>query len=369
MNIKHTKIAIRDLIKDYEDDEETGRVSGYGGNLDIRPAYQREFVYKDKQREAVIDTVNRGFPLNVIYWAKSKNGTFEVLDGQQRIISICQYCNGDFSVNFRYYHNLNEDEKNRILNYELDVYQCEGEDSEKLEWFKTINIAGEKLTMQELRNAVYSGTWLSDAKRRFSARNCAAERLAKDYLSGAAIRQDYLETALSWISEKEGLRLEDYMARHQHDDNAAPLWTYFTSVIEWVKTVFSNYWKEMKGVQWGLLYNRFRESYPNVKETNARIKELMQDEDVTNKKGIFEYLLSGEEKCLSIRAFSPNQKREAYERQNHKCPFCEAEGVDKEWDIDDMEADHITPWSKGGHTTAENCQMLCKAHNRRKGSV
>ena len=367
MNIVHASIKVRDLVKGYQDDVQTGHISGYNGKLDIRPAYQREFIYKDKQRDAVIETINKGFPLNVIYWAKKEDGTFEVLDGQQRTISICQYCNDEFSLDYRYFHNLTEDEKNVILDYELDVYQCEGSDKEKLDWFKIINIAGEKLTDQELRNAVYAGTWLSDAKKRFSARNCAAERLAKDYMAGSCIRQDYLETCLAWIASKEGTSIEDYMAQHQHDDNAGALWSYFSSVIQWMKTVFPNYRKEMKGVAWGLLYNEFGTKYPNVEQTETEVKRLMMDEDVTSKKGIYEYILSGREKVLSIRTFTDNQKREAYERQNHRCPYCEAEGVNKQWSIEEMQADHIKPWSEGGRTIADNCQMLCSRCNATKG--
>ena len=368
MEIKQVKIKIRDLIKDYEDNEQTGRVSGYGGKLDIRPEYQREFVYKDAQRNAVIDTVMKGFPLNVIYWAKTGADTYEILDGQQRTISICQYCNSEFSVDFRAFHNLTQEEKDIILDYELDVYQCEGSEKEKLEWFKIVNIAGEKLTDQELRNAVYSGTWLSDAKKRFSARNCVAERLAKDYLTGSAIRQDYLETAISWIASKENIKIEDYMSRHQHDSNATELWLYFNSVIEWVKSVFTVYRKEMKSVKWGLLYNRYGDQYPDTDKIESRIKELMIDDDVKKKPGIYEYVLSGDERALSIRAFTPNMKREAYERQNGICPHCKAEGLEKVWELKEMEADHITPWSKGGKTEADNCQMLCKAHNRTKSN-
>lgn len=367
MQIKHTQVKVRDLVKQYTDDTQTGRVSGLDGKLDIRPAYQREFVYKDKQRDAVIETINKGFPLNVIYWAKTGTDTYEVLDGQQRTISICQYCNDEFSLDFRYFHNLTQEEKDAILDYELDVYQCEGTDKEKLDWFKIINIAGEKLTDQELRNAVYAGTWLSDAKKRFSARNCAAERLFKDYLTGSSIRQDYLETALVWIAAKEGITIEDYMAQHQNDANAGALWSYFSSVIEWVKVVFPDYMKEMKGVAWGILYNEFGTQYPDVNETKNKIKTLMMDEDVTAKKGIFEYILSGREKVLSIRAFSPSMKREAYERQNHRCPHCTNAGIDKEWAIEEMEGDHLTPWHEGGKTVAENCVMLCKTHNREKG--
>jgi len=367
MQIVKTQIKIRDLIKGYVDDKQTGRVSGYDGKLDIRPAYQREFVYKDKQRDAVIDTIAKGFPLNIIYWAKTGEDTFEVLDGQQRTISICQYCNGEFSINFRYFHNLTQGEKDAILDYQLDVYQCEGTDIEKLEWFKIINIAGERLYDQELRNAVYSGKWLSDAKRKFSARNCAAERLAKNYMRGTSIRQDYLESVLYWISSKEGTTIEDYMAKHQLDDNSGALWTYFTQVIAWLQSIFTEYRSEMKGVEWGLLFNEFGDKYPDTAETEEKIKKLMMDDDVTAKKGIYEYILSGREKVLSIRAFTAGMKREAYERQGHKCPYCTNDGIDKEWLLEEMEGDHITPWHEGGKTIASNCMMLCKAHNRQKG--
>lgn len=369
MNIEHKKIKIKDLVTEYNNDEKTGRVSAYSGRLDIRPAYQREFIYKDKQRDAVIQTVFNGFPLNVIYWAKTGNNTFEVLDGQQRTISICQYCNNEFSFKFKKFENLTKDEKSLILNYELDVYQCDGTDKEKLDWFKVINIAGEKLTDQELRNAVYAGTWLSDAKKRFSARNCHAERIAKDYLNGSCIRQDYLETAISWLASKKSIRIEEYMSQHQHDNNANDLWLYFCAVIEWVKSTFKEYRKEMKGVEWGFLYNEFGDKSVNIEEIENEIKRLMADEDVTSKKGIYEYVLSGRQKVLSIRAFTQNQKREAYERQNHRCPYCVNEGINKTWRIEEMEADHITPWHEGGRTISENCQMLCKEHNRRKGGI
>ncbi|MBR1944537.1 MAG: DUF262 domain-containing protein [Alphaproteobacteria bacterium] len=369
MNIKHVTIRVGDLIKQYKDNTTTGRVFGYDGKLDIRPEYQREFVYKDKQRDAVIETIQKGFPLNIIYWAKTGNDTFEVLDGQQRTISICQYCHGDFSVNNKYFHNLTDEEQSIILDYKLDVYQCDGTDKEKLDWFRIVNIAGEKLTDQEIRNAVYAGKWLSDAKKRFSARNCAAERLARDYLTGSSIRQDYLETVLNWISKKEQTSIEHYMAQHQNDDNAGALWSYFVQVIEWVKSVFPTYWKEMKGVAWGIIFNEFGTMYPNVKKTEKEIKRLMLDDDVTCKRGIFEYIFSGRERVLSIRAFTPSQKRQTYEKQKYKCPYCVREGNDKEWELEEMEADHIKPWHDGGQTIVSNCQMLCKMHNRQKGGI
>jgi hypothetical protein len=297
-----------------------------------------------------------------MYWAVRDDGGFEVIDGQQRTISICQYVNGDFSYEGRYFHNLQADEKETLLSYELSVYRCSGTDSEKLAWFKTINIAGEKLTDQELRNAVYSGSWVSAAKPIFSKNNCPAYLLGSDYLTGSPIRQDYLETTIEWINK--GGDVESYMAAHQQDPNANTEWLYFQSVIAWTKATFPKYRSEMKGVPWGLLYNVHKDTPQNAMELEVRVASLMADEDVTNKKGIYTYVLTNEERHLSIRAFTDNQKRESFERQTGLCPKCK-----KQFEIGQMEADHITPWSKGGRTTAENCQMLCKDDNRRKSGV
>lgn len=357
MNIELKEITVRELTDGYEDKEEGG-VIGFGGKLDIRPPYQREFIYKDKQRDAVIDTITKEFPLNVMYWAVREDGNYEVIDGQQRTISISQFVEGDFAFNNRYFHNLQKDEREQILNYKLMVYLCSGSDSEKLEWFKTINIAGEKLTDQELRNAVYSGSWVSDAKRYFSKNGCAANGLGGDYLNGSAIRQDYLETTIKWISNDA---IENYMAKNQNEPNANELWLYFQAVINWVKIVFPKYRREMKGIDWGFLYNEFKDQKFDSKKLESEIAELMEDEDVTKKKGIYHYVLTRKEKHLNIRAFSNNQKREAYERQKGICVVCK-----EKFDIEEMEADHITPWHEGGKTSAENCQMLCKEDNRRK---
>jgi len=363
MKIELKEITVRELTEGYEDKEEGG-VVGYGGKLDIRPPYQREFIYKDKQRDAVIETITKEFPLNVMYWAVREDGNFEVIDGQQRTISISQFVEGDFSAkigNFnenRGFHNLQNDEREQVLNYKLMVYLCSGTDSEKLEWFKTINIAGEKLTDQELRNAVYSGSWVSDAKRYFSKHGCAASKIGGDYLNGTAIRQDYLETTVKWISAGA---IERYMAKNQNEPNANEIWLYFQNVINWVKVVFPKYRSPMKGIEWGELYNEFKDQKFDSKKLEVEISELMADEDVGSKKGIYTYVLTGKEKHLNIRAFSPNQKRESYERQKGICVECK-----EPFDIGEMEADHITPWHEGGKTSAENCQMLCREDNRRK---
>ena len=359
MKIELTHIKVKDVFDGYIDSEEEG-VVGYSGKLDIRPKFQREFVYDDKKRAAVIDTINKGFPLNVMYWAKKDDGTYEVLDGQQRTVSFCQYLNGDFSFEGKYAHNLTPDQLDKIENYDLFIYICEGTDSEKLDWFKVINIAGEKLTDQELRNAVYAGPWLTDAKRHFSKSNCPAYGLAEKYMAGTPIRQDYLQSALRWISDGD---IEGYMAKHQHDENASELWQYFQTVISWVQTIFPNYRKEMKGVEWGELYNRFHEASYDAQKLEEIIAQLMIDEEVTAKKGIYEYLLSGDERHLSLRAFPDSMKREAYERQQGICANC-----GEHFEITEMEADHITPWCEGGKTVSENCQMLCRDCNRRKSS-
>lgn len=357
MNIKLHEIPVSALAAGYSDNAEGG-VVGYGGKLDIRPPYQREFIYKDKQRDAVITTVKSNFPLNVMYWAVREDGGFEVIDGQQRTISLCQYINGDFSYGNRYFHNLHEDERQQILSYKLMIYLCEGTDSERLQWFRTINIAGEKLTDQELRNAVYAGPWVSDAKRHFSKNSCAAYQIGSDYLSGTPIRQEYLETAIAWISEGQ---IEAYMAAHMHDPTAAALWMYFQSVMTWVSSTFTTTRKAMKSVPWGLLYNRFKDEKYDPKDIEQKTALLVADDDVTSKNGIYPYLLTGEEKYLSIRAFTDSMKQKVFEKQKGKCVVCK-----KQFDLSQMEADHITPWHEGGKTDEENCQMLCKEDNRRK---
>ena len=359
MNIKLHEITVRDVAEGYVDNAEEG-VVGYGGRLNIRPKYQREFIYDVEKRNAVLDTIRKGFPLNVMYWVKNDDGTFEVLDGQQRTISFCQYVNSDFSIDNRFFHNLTETERNQILDYKLMIYFCEGNDKEKLDWFRIINIAGMKLTDQELRNAVYTGPWLSHAKTIFSKSNCAAYNLAKDYVPGSPIRQELLETAIRWKSKGE---IEKYMAEHQHDPNANALWTYFKSVIDWVKLTFPKYRKEMKGIDWGGLYDQFGGDTLDTADLERQIETLMMDDDVTSKKGIYTYVLTRDERHLNIRAFTPAQRRSAYERQKGKCTICR-----KPFQEAEMEADHITPWSEGGRTEPRNCQMLCRECNRRKGA-
>jgi hypothetical protein len=357
MEIKLKEITVKELTKGFEDNAEAG-IIGYNGKLDIRPPYQREFIYNDKQRDAVINTITNKFPLNVMYWAVREDGNFEIIDGQQRTISVCQYVNGDFSVDGLAFHNLPEDKKEQILGYKLTVYFCSGTDSEKLEWFRTINIAGEKLTDQELRNAVYSGSWVTDAKKYFSKTGCVAYQIGSDYLNGSPIRQDYLETVIKWTSDG---KIEEYMSKHQHDQNAAPLWRYFQDVITWVETTFTNKRKFMKGVDWGMLYNKYKDEQYNTEKIEKEIEKMILDDDVTKKSGIYPFILTRDEKHLSIRSFSDAIKQKVYEKQKGICIKCS-----EHFELAEMEADHIKPWHEGGKTIEGNCQMLCKGCNRKK---
>ena len=370
MQITETKIKVSELCQGYTDDGDGG-VYGYTNKLTIRPNYQREYIYRDKQRNAVIETVRKGFPLNTMYWNKTGDDTYEVLDGQQRTISLGQYLNGDFAIkingNDKFYHNLTETEKQQIQDYKLTVYVCEGTEEEKLEWFKVINIAGETLTNQELLNATYAGTWLSDAKNFFSKRNCVAGKVAEGFIKGNPIRQDYLEKVLNWIADRDGLESGGkYMAIHQHDADANDLWLYFQKVISWAKMLFPDINKKLtESQEWGILYNKYKDSTYNTNELKSLIDKLIMDEDVTKQTGIIPYILSSrtknDEKHLSIRAFSEQMKRRVYEKQNHKCALCQ-----KECDFEEMQGDHIIPWSKGGKTVEENLQMLCQKCNNTK---
>ena len=361
MKVELKQITVRDLTKGYQDNDDDG-IKGYGGNLDIRPPYQREFVYKKKQRDAVIDTLKKGFPLNIMYWAVRDDGSYEVLDGQQRTISICRYVEGEFAVKDHieelYFHNLQNDKQEKILDYKLMVYLCSGTNSEKLEWFETVNIAGEKLTEQELRNAVYHGPWLAEAKKRFSKRDCAAYDIGSKYLAGSPIRQEYLETAIKWITPDT---IGKYMGRNQYEPNANELWENFQAVINWVEATFTKYRTPMKGVDWGFLYNKFKSNDFNAKELEEEIEKLINDDDVIKKSGIYFYVLTREEKYLNIRNFNDSQKQSAYGRQKGICAICK-----NKFGIKEMEADHITPWHEGGKTIPQNCQLLCKECNRRK---
>lgn len=375
MNIRLEHIAVRDLFDGYQDNGENGVVA-YGGKLDVRPAYQREFIYKPDKQRAVIDTLSKGYPLNVMYWSDQGNGRYELIDGQQRTLSICTFLNNDFSCKGLFgnslpqnFSSLPEDLQKKLLDYELTVYICDGAESEKLEWFKTINIAGEELTDQELRNAVYAGSWVSDAKRYFSKTGCAAYRLGSNYLKGRAIRQDYLEEVIRWYGDRKNPKqsIEECMIEHQHDPTAQDLWEYFRQVIAWVEELFPTYRKEMNGLDWGLFFNRHHQYTYDPQALEQEVSRLMADDDVTKKSGIYQYVLekaigNNDPSVLNIRAFTDSQKRSAYTQQGGVCAYCR-----KKFDYKEMEGDHITPWRLGGKTEPQNLQMLCRDCNRRKG--
>ena len=362
MKIELHRIPIRDIVDNFEDKDEEG-IFGYGGRLNIRPPYQREFIYDKKQRDAVIATVQKGFPLNVMYWAVQDGGEFEVIDGQQRTLSICNYVKGNFSINNQTFHNLPVDKQKQILDYELEIYFCSGSKSEKLEWFEIVYTAGVAWTKQELRNAVYAGPWLTDAKRYFSKNNCLAFITGQYYIKGTPIRQDYLETALRWASKGN---IENYMSKHQHDKDAIELWAYFGETISWIEKTFppeynKNRSKFMKGIDWGTLYDQFKDKMFDPDELEKEIQELILDDDVTCKRGIYPYVLTRNEKYLSIRNFTTAVKMKVYEKQGGICPLC-----GEHFELDEMEADHIIPWHDGGKTLEENCQLLCVDCNRKK---
>lgn len=385
MKITFSPVTVAELTEGYHDDGDDGVVA-YSGKLDVRPPYQRQLIYSAEKQVAVIDSILAGLPLNIIYWAHRDNpapgeALYEVLDGQQRTLSICRFVNGDFTIPFGtsdalFFSNLPADIKQRILDYELLVYLCEGDPSQKLTWFHTINIAGEKLTDQELRNAAYAGPWLSAAKRQFSRTGGAAASVCAGFVKGTAIRQELLETALKWIVERDDLdSIDAYMAAHQGDANANELWNYWREVLDWARATFPKERSQRNRTDWHKLYaTHGKRTDLNPKKLEERIQALLADGDVTNKNGIYAYVLDGAVKHLKIRGFTEAQRAQAYARQGGLCARgteCGTAGNSdglRVFDIKEMDADHITPWVDGGPTIADNCQMLCRYDNRSKGS-
>ncbi|MDE2636574.1 MAG: HNH endonuclease [Chloroflexota bacterium] len=365
MNINLHRIPVRELVDGYVDNDDKG-VVGFGGNLDIRPAFQREFIYDDRKRNAVIDSVIQGFPLNLMYWTVKGNGKYEVLDGQQRTISIAEYVNDIFAVKFNSrlhtFGSLPPKVQDDILNYKLMVYFCSGSDVEQISWYRTINIAGEVLYEQEILNAVYAGPWVSSARQYFSKRGCTAFKVGGDYLRGSSIRQDYLETVIWWISNGD---IETYMATHRHCKNADSLKAYFRSVVDWLESIFTNRSssrkKLMKGVEWGLLYNEHKHRTFDPIAIDAEMEELLDDDDVMES-GICPFVITRDRKYIYKRTFDDKVKRRVFKNQGGICKFCK-----REFKLHEMEADHIKPWSEGGKSNEENCQMLCVNCNRTKG--
>ena len=371
MTIKQIEVTVGDIARGYINNEEQG-IRGYGGQLDIRPPYQREFIYNESEQQAVISTVLKGYPLNVMYWVRRSEDAecpYEVMDGQQRTLSLCEYVDGKFAYDFKNFFNQPADIQKLILDYPLTIYLCEGEPSEKLEWFKTINIAGKPLNEQEINNAVYAGPFVTDAKRHFSKSNCGASRLGKDLVNGRPLRQELLKKALEWMAEHETREgkpqsVVGYMAEHQHDPNANNLWTYFQNVLNWTITNFDlkRFKKIMKGLNWALYYDKYHSTTLDTADLASRISKLILDSDVQKQMGIIPYVLTGDERHLDLRSFPEDIKLAVWEKQHHICPSCQ-----KEFDYEFMEGDHITPCREGGRTVIENCQMLCRECDRRKG--
>jgi hypothetical protein len=359
---------------------------GLAGKLTIQPEYQRNYIYADGKRDvAVVTSLLKGYPLGLIYFNKPTADTLEVLDGQQRITSFGRFITGKFAIKDengmeQYFTGLAKDKQEKILNSEILVYECEGTETEIKEWFKTINTAGVPLNEQELLNAVYSGPFTTAGKAEFS--NSQNANIAKwgAYVSGSAIRQDFWERALEWVSKGQG-NIGGYMSAHRNDTNINEVKTYFNTVIDWVSTIFKDVESEMKGIEWGRLYEQYHTTPYNPDELSKKVQALYGDGYVKNRKGIWEFVLGGSKdfKLLDIRIFDEPTKKSTYAKQTKEseakgesnCPLC-AEGHEanrvKFWKFEEMDADHVSPWSKGGATTSENCQMLCKTHNRSKGN-
>lgn len=386
-------------LKDSDDGCSTDKVFGLDGKLNLRPAYQRNSVYDDKKRKAVIQTILEKCPLGLMYWVDNGDGTYEVLDGQQRLLSICQFIAGEFEVASNKFPNeesldfaniqtnFPEIAEDILDKYELDVYVCNGTNDEKLKWFNRINTAGEPLNKQELLNAAHTGKWLASAKGYFSNENGRGVNLAdknpennqeEPLLNGAWNRQEYLETAIEWAANvefsNEDNPLNSYMNAYAQNEDARDLWLYFSRVIEWVRSKFVTYDKALRGMDWGAIYEAYQnDEYVGniISKSSSEIQEeicnLMEDEEVTaSMRGIYMYIITGEYKHLSLRKFDDKMAKIVYESQRHHCPKCDAEGNHKEYAFKEMEADHIVPWSQGGKTTLDNCMMLCKHHNRVK---
>ena len=380
----HTEITIKEICAGFTYNELEGKgLFGLSGRLTIQPEYQRNYIYADGKRDvAVIDSILKGYPLGILYFVRTGDDSYEVLDGQQRITSFGRYVIGKFAVKVNgmenYFTGLDNDLQEKILNTKLLIYICEGTEAEIKEWFKTINIAGIPLNEQELLNAIYSGKFVTEAKKEFSNSQNSNIQKWSAYIKGDVKRQDYLATALDWVSCGEK---EKYMSAHRESDDISELKNYFTSVIDWVSSVFPRVEKEMCGLHWGSLYERFHGTPYNPAEVDKKVRELYADGAVKNRGGIFEYILGGctETKLLNIRIFEERDKRIVYEKQTKEaeekglsnCPFCAISGTQnktKIWKLAEMDADHVSAWSKGGATDIANCQMLCRAHNIAKGN-
>jgi 5-methylcytosine-specific restriction endonuclease McrA len=380
-----TDITIRDIVDGFTYNELEGKgLFGLSGKLTIQPEYQRSYIYNDGKKDvAVIDSVLKGYPIGVLYFNKVADDKFEVLDGQQRITSIGRFVNGKFAVkdsnsNEQYFSGMAEVQCKKIMETKLLIYICEGEEPEIKDWFRTINIAGVELTKQEILNAVYSGPFVTRAKEEFSNSQNSNVQKWGAYISGDVKRQAYLERALDWVSHGE---VDNYMSKHRHDNDISELKNHFTKVIDWISKVFTDVESEMKGLEWGKLYETYHnQSYDPIK-VSEQVRKLLGDYEVKDRRGVFEYILGGSKdtKLLNVRVFDEPTKKIIYAEQTKaaeekgvsNCSYCAIghdANKDKIWSLSDMDADHVSAWSKGGSTEKENCEMLCKPHNRAKGN-
>lgn len=380
-----TKITIKDICEGFVYNELEGKgLFGLSGKLTIQPEYQRNYIYADGKKDvAVIESILKGYPLGLIYFNKIDDDNLEVLDGQQRITSFGRFVSNKFAIKDengmeQYFSSIAVEMQAKIMETALLIYECEGSEPEIKDWFKTINIAGVPLKKQELLNAVYSGTFVTLGKEEFSNSQNANIQKWSAYVSGNANRQDFLERALDWVSKGD---IGDYMSRHRHDENITELKTYFNSVIDWVSVVFKDVENEMRGLEWGRLYEEHHKKSFDPKHVSAEVRKLYADPYVKFRKGIFEYVLGGalDTKLLQVRVFDEATKKSVYARQKKdaeannlsNCPLCSIghdANKNKIWKLNEMDADHVTAWSKGGVTDIKNCQMLCKTHNRAKGN-
>lgn len=380
-----TNLTVQDICNGFIYNEHEGKgLFGLSGKLTIQPEYQRNYIYADGKRDvAVIESILKGYPLGLIYFNKINDDTLEVLDGQQRITSFGRFVTNKFAIKDengmeQYFRGIAANKQKMILETNLLIYECEGTESEIKEWFRTINIAGVPLNNQELLNAVYSGPFVTLGKEEFSNSQIASIQKWGAYISGSANRQDFLERAIEWVSKDN---VGEYMSKHRFDNNIKELTNYFASVIDWVTSVFTDVESEMKGLEWGKLYELYRKQPYDSKAVSLQVKKLYSDPYVKNRKGIFEFILGGslDTKLLEIRVFDEATKKSICAMQTDladkqgisNCPLC-ALGNDsnktKIWKLAEMDADHVTAWSKGGSTDPKNCQMLCKTHNRAKGN-
>lgn len=383
--ILKTDLTVKDINEGFVYNEYEGKgLFGWNGKLTIQPEYQRNYIYADGKRDvAVIDSLLKGYPLGLLYFVKVGEDKYEILDGQQRVTSFGRYITSKFAIKDengmeQYFDGLPEDKRERILNSQLTIYICEGEESEIKEWFKTINIVGVPLNNQELLNAIYSGPFVTMAREEFSNSQNANIQKWSAYIKGDVNRQDYLATALNWVSKDN---IDKYMSQHRFDTNINELQKYFNSVIDWISSVFSDVKSDMKGLEWGRLYETYHKNSYNPVEVSKKLCELYADPQVQDTKGICEYILGGckDTKLLNIRVFDDNTKRVVYADQTSKakekgisnCPLCAIgndNNKDRIWELKEMDADHVTAWSKGGSTDISNCQMLCSTHNKAKGN-